>query len=73
MFVQGENSTRFRDPEFKEPGKDAGDSGVLVALTRDLSRDGFLREEVDGGLGGSTLGIDMIAERAITGWKGCSS
>lgn len=61
MFVQGENSTRFRDPEFNDDGKDAGDSGVPVALARDLSRDVFLREEVDGGLRGSALGIDMIA------------
>jgi len=65
VFVQGENSTRLRDPEFEDPGKEAGDSGVPVALMRDLRRDGFLREEVDGGLRGRALVIDMIARNAI--------
>jgi hypothetical protein len=55
-----------------EPGKEAGDSGDPVVLTRDLRRESFLREEVDGGLGGRTLGVDMFASSAFKGRKSSS-
>ncbi len=60
-FVQGENSTRFRVLAFDEPGNDTGESGVLIGSNRVLGKNGFLRDEVDGGLGGRASGIDMIA------------
>jgi hypothetical protein len=51
-----------------EPGNEAGDSGDPVVLTRDLRRESFLREEVDGGLGGRTFGVDMFANSAFK-WR----
>jgi len=56
-----------------EPGNEAGDSGDPVVLTRDLRSESFLREEVDGGLGGRTLGVDMIARSAFKGGRRISS
>ena len=56
-----------------KPGNEAGDSGDPLVLTRDLRRESFLREEVDGGLGGRTLGVDMIARSVFKGRRGISS
>ena len=64
-FVHGENSTRLRAP-FEEPGKEAGDSGVLDGFTADFGNISFRREEVDGGLGGRTSNIDMLYENDQT-------
>lgn len=59
-LVHGENSTRLRAPLLEEPGNDAGDSGVLVSIIDDFVNSSFLREEVEGGLGGRPSRIDIV-------------
>jgi hypothetical protein len=59
-FGPVENPTCLRLLEVEEPGKDARDSGVFVALLGELNAAFLRRDEVEGGLRGRISGIDMV-------------